>query len=109
MGARVGVAAKIIALKSLSPLLLHPTQTIMNGNRTTRREKVNKPLSCLEESHLVTSNDQGKFILKQCTQSFHPAAERLEHGPRLGWLGTELSITEYMFHWKGPCHLREGV
>lgn len=82
-GTGEGVVAKIIAHKSLLPLLLHPTQTIMNGNRTTRREKVNIPLSCLEESHLVTSNDQGKFMLKQWTQNSHPVAKRLEHGPRL--------------------------
>lgn len=72
-----------LQLTSSSFLFYFTQHKPQNGNRTIRREKVNIPLSCLEESHLVTSNDKGKFISKQCTQNFHPMAKRLEHGPML--------------------------
>lgn len=66
---------KIIAHQSLFPLLLHPTQAIMNGNRTIRREKVNMPLSWLEESHLVTSHDKRQIHLTTMYTELSPSGQ----------------------------------
>ena len=77
-----GGKVKLQPQMSLLPLLLLPTQTIMNGNGNIRRGNVNTPLPCLWEGHQVTWDDQSTFILLSA-QNFHPMVKRLGHGPGL--------------------------